>query len=171
MWKLKLASTVGGGGASSFLPDGDKFVYWARYIGLIAGAAYIGLGLLKTILLGWIFGPIVIACGIPILILELPLKFLMARLYLSFFLNYYFRAILYAVFAVLAFAGGIITFAAGLVLVGSAGAYLMAAFKGKSGKPVEDGDTGKAGKTAEPAKKDKDKSKSLASQAAAEGVV
>jgi len=64
----------------------------------------------------------------------------------------------------------VITFAAGLVLLGSAVCYVIAAFKGKSGKPPAD--EPEAAKSVPEGERDKkDKKKSLASQGAAPGVV
>ncbi|KYR02623.1 hypothetical protein DLAC_00071 [Tieghemostelium lacteum] len=70
MWKATVASKVGAGIGSSFLPESSKLQLFARYISVAAGVLLVGLGILIIFLKHWIVGPICIALGGVILVIE-----------------------------------------------------------------------------------------------------
>eukprot|EP00026_Physarum_polycephalum_P013641 Phypoly_transcript_14063.p1 GENE.Phypoly_transcript_14063~~Phypoly_transcript_14063.p1 ORF type:complete len:222 (+),score=27.47 Phypoly_transcript_14063:147-812(+) len=138
MWKV--AASLGPGtaatAAQAALPAASKVLPYARWIALGTSLIYLLLGGLALGLdLAFIVGPICLAIGIFVAILEYPFVPLARFAAFNFFCNYWYRAGLYACFCVPAFFNTI-TILCGLAAIATAGCWAFCAFKGAKGEPV-----------------------------------
>jgi len=156
--------------ASHAVPSA-KVLLFAKYAGWGTAAAFVILGVIATILTYWIIGPICIAIGLFMAILEVP--FTPIAWLLNFFQDFRFRGALYIVFCIPSFFS-IITFIAGLGSIACGCLYLFAGiFKKEKGTPIERPFKKQPADVEAPAEQPKSKKdrKSMASQGAAPGVI
>ncbi|EGG24671.1 hypothetical protein DFA_02915 [Cavenderia fasciculata] len=103
MWSV--ASKVAGSGAGTkvaggFLPESSKIKTAARFGGMITGGLAVGLGIMIIFFSHWIIGPISIAFGGFMLLLEFSLPFVLNVEFIAMVFDYKIRGPIYIVFCV-----------------------------------------------------------------------
>ncbi|GAM21050.1 hypothetical protein SAMD00019534_042250 [Acytostelium subglobosum LB1] len=95
-----VGSKVGGSMLSNFLPKSEIMLKAGKYGGIATGALLLGLGILIIFFSHWIVGPICIALGAFMLLLEIGLPLLARLPILVVVFDYKIRGLMYIAFCV-----------------------------------------------------------------------